>query len=121
VATAATALPMPPLTVTLPLLLPVGELEPTLLTLDAGAGIKEPDAVTDKCSELASVTGNITPTIQHRSGYHQKSNPCTAERNNYLSTLQCSYCIGLQSWSLYDIEPFMIENTNANEKADGIM
>jgi hypothetical protein len=60
---------LPP--VTLPLL-PVGELEPTLLTLDAGAGIKEPDAVTDNCSELASVTGNMTrpPSI----GLSSKSN-----------------------------------------------
>lgn len=63
VATAATALLMPPPTVTLPLLLPVGELEPTLLTLDAGAGIKEPDAVTDNCSELASVTGEHNTNI----------------------------------------------------------
>lgn len=50
--------------VTLPLLplLPVGELEPALLTLDAGAGINEPDVVTDNCSALASVTGNRTPS-----------------------------------------------------------
>lgn len=34
-------------------LLPVGELEPALLTLDAGAGINGPDAVTDNCNELA--------------------------------------------------------------------
>ena len=39
-------------------MLPVGELEPALLTLEAGAGIKDPDAVTDNCSALASDTGN---------------------------------------------------------------